>query len=137
MEKHFDRTELSWKDLVSSILVALVLGIFLANTNNIYLPFSFSNRLSIILLAISALAICALSSIGTSSFKDLLVKIASYLGVSALLLIIFGLILGHQIFVSLLTFNILLFWLITTIHHYLGSVKKYLVTSSHHIHLSK
>lgn len=132
MEQKNDQIELSWKDAISSMLAAAVIILYLIKINYIYLPFTLSSRLAIMILTIINLAMWGLSSIGVAKFKDPLIKIASYLGVISLLLIIFGLILGSKAIMELLTFTTLLFWTIMTIQHYLGSVKRYLKFNRHY-----
>lgn len=132
MKKRFDHIELSWRDTITTFLAALVVFLYLVKTNTIYISFLPSNRFSIFILAIVSLLMCSFSSFGVASYKDPLIKIASYLGLLGLVLIIFGIISGNTIFFELLSFTIVLFWLIMTIHHYFRSIKKYLHLDSKH-----
>lgn len=108
---------LSWKDLVTTILAAFVFGLYFAMTKGIELPIITSYRWAIAALGILGIALCVFSEgTGTNGMTPY-VAIASFLGIAAFILIVYGLITGAEIAFILLTFTLLILWVIATLRH--------------------
>lgn len=133
MEKLKTRQELCLKDLLTTALTACVLVIFLIKTDNIYLPFSLDSRLCIIFLAILSVGIFNLNLHTFLVPENIIVKISNYLKMSIIFFVFFGFIIPSLTVIKLLSLAIFLFWMITIIYHYLGSVKSYLYSNSKHL----
>lgn len=110
---------LTWKDGITTILAALVAGMYYAKINNILIiPFiNNSYRWSVLALAIIGIVMCAFSGGGPDSGSNTLIAITSILGITALLVIAYGLITGAKIAFVLLTGLIILMWIIATFRH--------------------
>lgn len=110
---------LTWKDGVTTLLALLVAGLYFGRTTSgMTLPLiSDGYRWAIVALAIIGIGMCSFSSPATTSGTNMFIVLAGVLGVSALILIIYGLVTGAKIAFTLLTATILLLWLISTVRH--------------------
>lgn len=108
--------ELTWKDLLTTILAAGVVGLYYAVSKGIDLPLLSGYRSAILTLAIVGMAMCALSG-GTNGTTNLFITVASGLGIISLILIVYGLITGTKIAFALLTIVILALWATATLRH--------------------
>ncbi|MBI3984748.1 MAG: hypothetical protein HY344_02285 [Candidatus Levybacteria bacterium] len=109
---------LTWKDLSTTLLALLTLGLYFAMTKGIDVPLISGYRAGILLLAFFGILMCA-SSPGFSSGSSVLVMAAGVLGFLALILIIYGLVTGTELAFTLLTVTILVLWAISTFRHFI------------------
>ncbi len=109
---------LTWKDIATTILALCVFGIYYAMSKGVSLPLITGYRGAILVLALLGIAMCSLSG-GTNTNTGVFFIAASFLGVVALVLIIYGLITGTKIAFVLLAVNLIVLWLIATLRHLL------------------
>lgn len=105
---------LSWKDIVTTFLAAGAAGLYFLTMDN-----ATGYRGGIVLLALMGIAMCAFSG-GATNMSNPFIVVSSVLGVTALALIVYGLITGAKIAFILLTLTILALWAISTLRHMLG-----------------
>ncbi len=107
---------LTIKDFFTTFLAGATFGIYYAMSKGIDLPLITGTRGAILLMGIIGIAMCALSG-GANNTSNPLVLLASILGITALVLIIYGLISGAKIALLLLMVVILSLWMISTFRH--------------------
>lgn len=112
---------LTWKDFVTTILAAVVFGLYYAMTKGIAVPLIPGYRAAMIVLFIIGISMCAFSSASNASPGNLFITTASILGAASLILIIYGLITGAKLAFTLIAAAILLLWIIATARHILGA----------------
>lgn len=113
---------LTWKDGATTLLVIGTCGLYYAMIQGINLPIISGYRGAIAVLAIVGIAMCAFGARPTSGAgMNLFTGAASVLGVAALILIIYGLIAGTKLALTLLTATMVLLWIISTAHHMVGN----------------
>lgn len=110
---------LTWKDGITTLLAFLVAGLYFARTTSGMQLSLISDgyRWAIIALAVIGIGMCSFSSPATTSGTNMFIVLAGILGVSALILIIYGLVTGAKIAFTLLAMTILSLWLIATVRH--------------------
>lgn len=110
---------LTWRDVETTLLAVLVVGVTLALTQGWSLPLLGSYRAGVIALTIIGMAMCAAGGVSTEtpSFTQPFVAIVSVVGVAAVGLIILGLTTSTQAPLVALALVLLAMWFVTTVHH--------------------
>lgn len=110
---------MQFKDVVTTLLAFVVIGIYIAVSKGVDFPLLTSYRWLIVILGIIGISMCAFGSSGNtiSTSKDFLVVVLSILGVFALFFTTYGLITGTRLSYTLLSFIIVLMWLLSTARH--------------------
>jgi hypothetical protein len=109
---------LTWRDGVTTLLAAAVVGIFAAHTANWSVPFVEDTRWATLLIGAVGLSMCIVGGSGaTIAAKSTFTVVAGILGGAAMLLVIIGLTIGWSLAVTLLSADTLLLWVVSTIRH--------------------
>ncbi len=111
--------QLTWRDGAATVLAALVVAVLLAVTQAWSWPLLGDYRAGVVALTILGFGMCTagLRVTEASAFTQPLTIVGSVLGVTALGLVIFGLIFGTQALFVALAITVLALWLVTTIDH--------------------
>ncbi len=110
---------LTWKDLTTTLLAALVAAFSYLQLTGYQFPLISGYRWAIVVLLILGIGMCALSS-ATPGASGPFIVIASVLGVLSLILIIAGLIMGTKTMFLAVAGVILVLWAIATLRHIIG-----------------
>src|SRR6476619_2720182 len=107
-------TSLTWKDLITTLLALIVVGIYWARTKGIDLPLLTSVRWTLVLLLIVGVGMCVLGSTGPADYSNPVIILAAVLGVAALALTVYGLITANSLAVTGMMVTILILWGLAT-----------------------
>lgn len=112
---------LTWRDLVTTFFAFINMALMYAMVKGIQLPFVPGYRVAILLVGGIGIVMCALSgydpAVQANALGRTLVSIASALGGVAFILIVFGLITGNKLAFILLTGDVIVLWIMTTLRH--------------------
>jgi hypothetical protein len=109
---------LTWRDGVTTLLMALVVAVALAVTQRGDWPLLGSYRSGVGVLGVVGITMCSIgSSLEASSFRSPLVRFASVLGGVAVVLIVAGLIAGTETLFLTLAADIAVLWVVATLRH--------------------
>jgi hypothetical protein len=109
---------LTWRDGVTTVLAAAVVGIFAANTANWSVPFVENARWASLLIGLVGLSMCIVGGSATViAVKSPFVVAAGVLGSAAMLLVVIGVATGWSLAVTLLAADTLVLWIVSTIRH--------------------
>lgn len=112
---------LTGKDIITTILAVTTIALYYAVTKGINLPLISGYRMATLLLGIIGIAMCAFGSgTGATAAHGMWAIVEGALGITALILIIAGLITGTKLTFILLTVTILGLWIMATIRHFMG-----------------
>lgn len=113
---------LTVKDLFATLLAGGILGLWYVVNQGLNLPVvsGWGYRGGILLLAVAGIVMCALATGATSQPTGLFKFVASALGIAAVGLIIYGLIVGTKTALILVAGVILALWVISTVRHLFG-----------------
>ena len=107
---------MTWRDAVTAMLVAVVLLVYLWHVAAWEIPLLGDVRGTMLVLGVAGFAMCIVGgSTSTVTRRDVFLVPASVLGGAAALLLIAGLITGWELFVPVLTADILALWLLATV----------------------
>lgn len=110
---------LTYKDLVTTILAAAIIGFSYLMVTGYKLPLIPGYRWGTLVLLFVGIGMCALSS-ATPGSSNAWTAIAATLGIISMILITAGLIFGTKEIFLALGGTIILLWLSTTLHHLVG-----------------
>jgi len=113
---------LSYRDLITTVLAAATAGLLYARTAGIDIPYLTGARLSIVTVLVVGILMCIAGN-GSSSTpppKDMWTYIAMVLLAVLLISGLLGLITGNLLGFQWMAAALLLMWLSTTLHHAIG-----------------
>ena len=109
---------LSWKDAAATLLVGAAGVVAYAKIRGFSWPLLASWRVPIIILFTIGLATCILVGSGVIPDKNNWTILATVFGSIAALLLIAGLFIGSKVIFLALMADIVLLWIMATIHHF-------------------
>lgn len=113
---------LSIRDIATTILAMASLALFYLMNEEINLPLITNYRGAILALTLIGIGMCAIAG-GAQGVNNTYTTLSTILGVTALILIIYGLITGAKIAFIGLTITIVSLWFISTLRHIVSSTK--------------
>lgn len=112
---------ITWKDGITTVLAVASYGLYYAMSNNIRLPIVSGYRVAVFIMLLIGVAMCAFSSPDTAKAGSPFISIATVLGITSLALVVYGLITGSKDAFMLLTFVIIVLWIVATLRHLIGA----------------
>ena len=109
---------LTWRDGATTLLAAVVVGIYAAHTAGWAVPFVENVRWATLLIGGVGLSMCIVGGSGaTIVAKGTFFVVAATLGGAAMLLIVVGVATGWSLALTLLAADTVLLWIVSTIRH--------------------
>jgi hypothetical protein len=109
---------LTWRDGATTLLAAAVVGIYAAHIAGWAVPFVENARWATLLVGGVGLSMCIVGgSAATIAAKGTFFVVAGTFGGAAMLLMLVGLVTGWSLALGLLTADIVLLWIVSTIRH--------------------
>ena len=108
---------LSWKDAVSTLLVAGAVTLTYAKVTGVNIPLLGSWRLGTLALLVLGFATCIVAGWGAVPTQNVWTAIASVFGVLGLTIGVAGLVFESRFLFVALAVDITQLWLVSTLHH--------------------